>query len=140
MLMDGYLGEPSPFAEGGWLPTGDLGSLDDAGNLHVHGRRSDRIVTGGENVDPVEVEQTLLRCPGVRAACVVGLDDPEWGQRIAALVVADTEIATLERFAAEHLAPHKRPRLWHLAADLPLTPSRKPDRRAAASAIGTKSE
>jgi acyl-CoA synthetase (AMP-forming)/AMP-acid ligase II len=54
----------------------------------VAGRRADRIVTGGENVDPVEVEQALERVPGVRQACVFGLPDPEWGEVVCAAVVA----------------------------------------------------
>lgn len=133
MMMDGYLAEPTPFLEGGWFPTGDLGTLDDRGNLHVVGRRSDRIITGGENVDPVEVERALLACPGVRAVCVAGVEDPEWGERVGALVVVASGVdeATLAAFASEHLAPHKRPRVWRMVQELPLTSSGKPDRRAA---------
>jgi O-succinylbenzoic acid--CoA ligase len=131
-LMDGYLGAPDPFTPDGFFPTGDLGELDARGHLHVRGRRSDRIVTGGENVDPIEVELALARCPGVHAACVVGLPDPEWGDRVAALVVAPgTTEDALDTFARAHLAPHKRPRVYRLVDTIPLTPAGKPDRRAA---------
>ncbi len=135
MLMDGYLAGPSPFVVGGWLPTGDLGALDAEGNLHVTGRRSDRIVTGGENVDPGEVERALERCPGVRAALVVGVNDPEWGERVGALIVGDVSEATVDAWTRAHLAPHKRPRLLRLVPELPLTPSGKPDRPAAARTL-----
>jgi O-succinylbenzoic acid--CoA ligase len=132
MLAGGYVDTPSPFTGDGFLRTGDLGAIDAGGNLHVLGRRDDRIVTGGENVDPVEVERALARCPGVRAACVVGVADREWGERVAALVVAD---GAAERdviaWAHEHLAPRARPRVVRLVAELPLTASGKLDRAAA---------
>ena len=139
MLMDGYLDAPSAFTGDGFLRTGDLGALDEDGNLHVVGRRDDRIVTGGENVDPLAVERVLARCPGVRAACVVGIADREWGERVAALVVADgaTE-RDIVGWAHGHLAPPARPRVVRLAADLPLTPSGKLDRSAARRALASR--
>src|SRR5690606_8955190 len=88
-LFDGYLGMPSPFDAEGWFETGDLGRIDQAGRLHVLARRRDLIVTGGENVYPAEVESALERLPGVRAACVFGVCDETWGQRVVAAVVLD---------------------------------------------------
>lgn len=133
--MDGYLGEP-PLAPDAWVRTGDLGRLDDEGHLHVGGREDDRIVTGGENVDPLAVEDALASHPDVAAACVVGVDDPRWGQRAVALVVPrDPARAPRPEDLAAHLetrvAAFARPREWHFVDALPLGPSGKVDRRAA---------
>jgi o-succinylbenzoate---CoA ligase len=130
-LMDGYLGQP-PITE--WLTTGDHGCLDADGHLHVLGRRTDLIVTGGENVYPAEVEAVLDRLPGVAASLVVGIPDAEWGQRVAALLVTTAPIddTALAAHLAAHLAPHKRPRAIRQVSALPLTPAGKPDRAAAA--------
>jgi O-succinylbenzoic acid--CoA ligase len=83
-LLRRYVGDgapPTPLEEG-WLDTGDLGEIDEAGRLWVHARRQDLILRGGENVYPAEVERVLEQAPGVRAACVFGVEDPEWGQRV----------------------------------------------------------
>ncbi len=112
MLMAGYLGEP-PLTAGNWFDTGDLGEVDDHGCVHIHARRSDLVVTGGENVYPSEVEQALERCPGIRQAGVFGVYDGVWGQIVAAALVAThapPSDATLLRYVNERLAPHKRPR------------------------------
>ncbi|MCZ7685002.1 MAG: AMP-binding protein [Sandaracinaceae bacterium] len=85
--MDGYLDEP-PLAREEWVRTGDLGALDGEGLLLVFGRADDVIVTGGENVDPLAVEEALRAHPEVDAACVVGVDDVRWGQAVVALIVA----------------------------------------------------
>jgi O-succinylbenzoic acid--CoA ligase len=138
-LFSGYLGAPSPFLPGGWFPTGDIGRLDERGRLHVLSRRSDLIVTGGENVYPAEVEQALEALPGVRAACVFGVPDELWGQKVAAALVLDREegadVATVAAGLAEQLAPHKRPRLYaRVPALLYLPGGAKLDRRATAAA------
>lgn len=130
---------PPPLLEGGWFPTEDLGRLDDAGYLHVTGRRSDRIVTGGENVDPREVEGVLLGCPGVRAACVFGVRDERWGEIVgAALVLDDASRASVERVGAyvrSELAAHKRPRLFAPVGRLVLNGAGKVDRRQTAAEV-----
>src|SRR3546814_8810548 len=77
-------GTPVVDAEG-WLHTGDLGDLDD-GVLTVHGRRGDMIISGGENVHPDPVERRLRQHPAIADAAVVGRPDPEWGQRVVAVV------------------------------------------------------
>lgn len=138
----------SAFTEDGWFKTGDVGLLTAGGQLVVDTRKSARIVTGGENVDPVEVEAVLRRHPSVRDACVVGLDDSEWGQRVGAAVewaldpqtesesADDASEATrgwrdqLEAHCRERLAGFKCPRIWHRADTLPKTGSHKIDRRA----------
>ncbi len=121
----------------GELHTGDLGYLDDDGDLWVVQRRSDLIVSGGENVYPAEVEQVLANHPAVSAVCVVGLGDPEWGQQVAALVVADTTLtaADLEGFARQSLAGYKVPRTIRFADALPLTGSGKVSRSAVRDAF-----
>lgn len=140
-LFSGYLpaADRSPFLEGGWFQTGDRGRLDDAGNLHVLGRRTDRIITGGENVDPVEVEQVLERLPGVGAACVFGVPDDEWGEVVCAAIVvggsraaAEREILEAVRALEAVLAPFKWPRRVAFLESLPLNATGKVDRRATA--------
>ncbi len=134
VLMAGYWTEPL-LSPGAWLPTGDLGAIDAQGFLHVHARRHDLIVTGGENVYPVEVENALESCPGVRAAAVFGLPDPTWGQAVAALLVGDPALAgatTLLDHLAGRLAPHKRPRHVGFVDRLPQNRAGKLDRAALA--------
>lgn len=136
-LMTGYLHRPP--LDGRFFDTGDLGQLDEDGALHVLSRRSDLIVTGGENVYPAEVEQALLACPGIAAALVFGVPDATWGARVAAAVVGATaapiDEAALLRALGERLAPFKRPRFWCQVAALPELPSGKPDRRRAAAEL-----
>lgn len=136
-LMTGYLHRPP--LEGRFFDTGDLGQLDEDGALHVLSRRSDLIVTGGENVYPAEVEQALLACPGIAAALVFGVPDATWGARVAAAVVGASagpiDEAALLRALGERLAPFKRPRLLCQIAALPELPSGKPDRRRAAAEL-----
>jgi o-succinylbenzoate---CoA ligase len=119
------------------ITTADLGFLDPSGALHVTGRADDVIITGGENVHPLAVEDALAAAPGVVECCVVGVPDPRWGQRVvAALVLAPG--ATLEpvvAHAARSLAPHQRPRGWRVVARLPRTATGKLDRRAALAAV-----
>ncbi len=138
MLMSGYLGEP-PLVPGAWFDTGDLGELDDEGRLQVHARRTDLIVTGGENVYPAEVEDALAAGPGVASACVFGVPDERWGQLVAAALVAaagaasdDAALAALAAHLAARLAVHKRPRLVAFVNALPTHASGKLDRGAAA--------
>ena len=104
-VMQGYLGQPPT---NGTFHTGDIGYLDADGDLWVVQRRSDLIVSGGENVYPSEVEAVLRQHPAVEDACVVGLPDAEWGQRVGAMVALRpgeslTE-ADLIAFSRERLA------------------------------------
>lgn len=109
--MDCYYGAPEKTAstiEDGWLRTGDLVQMDADGYYYYLGRVDDMIITGGENVYPVEIEETLLTCPGIEDCVVVGLPDEKWGQLITAFVVAqaggfDREEA--EAVAKARLAP-----------------------------------
>jgi O-succinylbenzoic acid--CoA ligase len=134
-LMAGYLGEP-PLVPGAWFDTGDLGEIDAHGCLHVHARRTDLIVTGGENVYPAEVERVLEDFPGVASAGVFGVPDATWGQTVAAALVAERDPpsdAVLVAFLAARLAPHKRPRHVCYVPRLPQTTAGKLDRAALAA-------
>jgi o-succinylbenzoate---CoA ligase len=118
----------------GWLATGDLGELDDQGRLRVTGRKADTIISGGENVAPTEVEAALEAHPGVLEAAVVGRVDPQWGEAVAAIVVARAGAAldeeTLRLHCAERLASYKVPkRIALVAGPLPRTRSGKLLRR-----------
>lgn len=105
----------------GWLRTGDLGCFDEDGFLYIRDRSKDVIITGGANVYPREVEEVLLRHPGVREVAVVGAPDPEWGERVVAFVVAEpgVDAAELDRFCVEHMARYKRPRRYVFLDALP---------------------
>ena len=118
----GYLHRPEATAEafdGGWFRTGDLGEVDADGYLHIVGRSKELIISGGFNVFPREVEDVLRACPGVVDACVVGVPDAEWGERVTAFVVGDTDEATLRAWVAERLVAYKRPRRWERIDDVP---------------------
>lgn len=114
----------------GWLRTGDAGKFGDGGFLHVHGRRDEVIITGGENVHPAEIESALLSHPGIAEAVVVGAPDPEWGERPVAFVVP-RDPGLDERAILTHLegrlARFKIPRLM-IFSQLPSLSSGKPDR------------
>lgn len=107
----------------GWLRTGDLGHLDAEGYLYLLDRRSDLIISGGENVYPAEVEATLLAHPDVEEAGVCGMPDAEWGQVPVAFVRLSGLSATtpddLAAFVATRLARYKAPRRIYLADALP---------------------
>jgi 2-furoate---CoA ligase len=134
--FSGYWNRPDADAKAirdGWYHTGDVGRLDDDGELWVVGRVDDMIVSGGENIHPVEVEDVLARAPGVREVAVVGEPDDRWGERVAAYVVVEEGVSAdeLDAFclASERLARFKRPRAYHLVDDLPKSPSGKILRR-----------
>jgi O-succinylbenzoic acid--CoA ligase len=132
--FSGYLGRPAEtaaaFTEDGWLRTGDLGRLDEAGRLVVVDRRTDLLISGGENVYPAEVEAVLASHPAVAEAGVAGRPDPTWGAvPVAGLVLrpgaADPGDARLRAWCAERLARHKVPAAFRRLEALPLTASGK---------------
>ncbi len=132
-VMRGYLGHPPT---NGTHSTGDIGYLDTDGDLWLLNRRSDLIISGGENIYPAEVEAVLRQHPAVAEAVVIGIPHPEWGQQVAAAVqvkpdhtlTADHLIA----FARQHLAGYKQPRQIVFVAEFPQTASGKIIRRAVA--------
>jgi O-succinylbenzoic acid--CoA ligase len=139
-VMIGYYRRPEATARalrGGELFTGDLGYLDEDGDLWLVERREDLIVSGGENVYPAEVEAVLRGHPALDEVCVVGLPHPEWGQQVTVAVTLRPEAApeaittaTLMEFARPHLAGYKLPRRVVLLPTLPQTASGKIRRNA----------
>ncbi|MCA9894712.1 MAG: o-succinylbenzoate--CoA ligase [Anaerolineae bacterium] len=136
-VMQGYFNNPDATGKtlkNGWLHTGDIGYVDDDGDLFLVQRRTDLIVTGGENVYPAEVEAVLRGHPAVKEAAVIGLDHPEWGQQVAAvLVINDNETVSedeLIKYCRERLAGYKIPRRFVKVGALPQTGSGKIQRGA----------
>jgi fatty-acyl-CoA synthase len=133
VVMQGYYRAPEATAAAidgeGFLHTGDLGSLDEAGYVRIQGRSRDVIIRGGENVYPAEVEDALLLHPDVVQAAVVGVADARWGQQVAAAVQlragAAQSAEALEAHAATRLAHFKVPRRWLFVEAFPLTPNGK---------------
>lgn len=121
-LMAGYANPglvPGDGLDAGWFTSGDCGRLDADGMLHVLGRRDDMLVSGGVNLHPAVVEETLMRFPGLRDAAVTALPDPVWGERVTALVVGEIDLAQLEAWCRAHLAGALRPRRIVRVAVLP---------------------
>jgi O-succinylbenzoic acid--CoA ligase len=129
-LFEGYVDCPGGPDGSGWFATGDRGLIDEDGWVRITGRNSDRIISGGENVDPRKVERALREAGLVDEACVLGLPDADWGEQVAAVVVSHQGDEALARWAGSHLEPHERPRQWRIVERLPRTDSGKPDRRA----------
>lgn len=147
-LMSGYFEDPEATKEAmgtGWLRTGDLGCLDDAGGLRVFDRRSDLIISGGENVYPAEIESVLTAYPGVAEAAVVGRADPEFGARPVGFVVRapstsgqlpdQEEAAAIIDFCRLRLAGYKVPAELFFVDELPRTSSGKVLRRVLAARV-----
>ena len=116
--------------DAGWFSTGDAARLHGNGFLEILDRRSDLIVTGGENVYPSEVEGRLLAIEGVEEACVFGVADEEWGQRVAAAVVlrGPVRLTDLPTLLLQDLARFKVPRQWLELDTLPRAGLSKVDR------------
>lgn len=115
----------------GWLRTGDLGYLDEEGFLYVLDRRSDLIISGGENIYPAQIEEVLLAHPKVVEAGVVGKMDAKWGQVPAAFIVKTDHVTEEEiiRFCEEKLAKYKVPKEVYFLSELPRNASKKLLRR-----------
>jgi O-succinylbenzoic acid--CoA ligase len=128
MLFDGYVGSPR---QGDWYPTADRGRLLPDGTLQVLGRMDETVVSGGVNVPLPAVEQAVRRLAWTRDAAVVGVDDPEWGTRVVAAVVADdaSDLATLRDDLEQlGLARTWAPRQLLVLEELPLLSAGKVDR------------
>src|SRR5580765_7359676 len=126
MLLRAYRDGTDPKDADGWLPTGDLGAFDDDENLLVHGRASELIITGGENVWPATVESVLAEDDDVAEVAVIGRPDAEWGQRIVALVVpaAADRLPSIDRLRArvrEQIGPWAAPKDIEFVTALPRT-------------------
>lgn len=130
LLFDGYFDDEAATAASfvdGWYRTGDRAEQDAEGYLYITGRANDVIRTGGEAVDPAEVEQVLLDHPDIADVAVVGFPDDQWGELVCAVVVARNsrvpELDELRVLCAERLASHKHPRRLEVAPQLPRTPA-----------------
>ncbi len=118
-----------------WYESGDLGELDSAGRLRVLGRVDDVIITGGLKVSSAAVTDGLHRVQGVREAFVVPVPSQEWGQQVAAMVVASCSEAELLAAAGDVLEPHLVPQTVVFVSELPLLGNGKPDRSAILAAL-----
>ncbi len=127
--FDGYTGGGSKEVIDGLMSSGDVGHFDADGRLFVDGRDDDMIVSGGENIFPIEVEELLLTHPGVEEAAVIGVQDPEFGQRLAAFVVrkpgAEISQDDVKDFVKLNLARYKVPREVSFLDRLPRNPTGK---------------
>lgn len=113
---------PEWFVDRDNFPTDDLGFIDEIGNLHIVGRKSNKIITGGENVFPVEVESAILATNLVSDVCVIGLPDNCWGQAVTAVYVPsnlDLEVKLLQKAIEDKLSKFKRPKHWISVERLP---------------------
>jgi malonyl-CoA/methylmalonyl-CoA synthetase len=125
-VFPGYWNRPDAteesFDDEGWFATGDLGSVGEDGYFTISGRAKELIISGGYNVYPREVEEAIEGCPGVSEVAVVGLPDPEFGERVVAAVVRDEPNLTAEKvtsFCREDLASYKKPRQVVFVDELP---------------------
>ncbi len=134
LLFDGYTGGGDKARVGGLMSTGDVGHFDADGRLFVDGRDDDMIVSGGENVFPSEVEDLISAVPGVAEAAVVGVDDEQFGQRLAAYVVLASGAQLGEQELKDHvrrnLARYKVPRDVLFVDELPRNATGKVLKRA----------
>lgn len=131
-IMQGYLGRPQETAaahHGPWFRSGDIGYLDSEGYLFIIDRLKDMIITGGENVYPREVEEALYAHPQVRECAVVGLPDPEWGERITAFLVCAPgerpDPLEIKAFLKARLSAFKVPKSFLVVDELPKSPAGK---------------
>lgn len=132
-IFDGYLDESqneNAFDEDGWFRTGDFGHLNRKGQLFIESRRSDLIITGGENVNPVEIESILNSLERIRESAVVGIPDKKWGQKVTAFVVLDNGEAELDQEQVrtklkESLRGFKIPKEFIILDQLPKTDTHK---------------
>jgi acyl-CoA synthetase (AMP-forming)/AMP-acid ligase II len=116
VVLEGYWNQPEASADalaGGWFHTGDGGIVDDENYVTISDRKKDVIISGGENVSSIEVEDCLYLHPAVAEACVIGVPDEKWGETVKALVVlkpgADASEADLIAHCKERLAGFKSP-------------------------------
>jgi len=127
--ISGEYGGRSDLDAEGWFPTRDLGRLDADGYLYIEGRADDTIIRGGENIAPAEIEDVLVEHPEVTEVAVIGLPDPEWGQRSVAVVVGTVAPDDLTQWAKQRLRSSKTPDAVVVRSELPKTETGKLLRR-----------
>jgi fatty-acyl-CoA synthase len=131
-VLTGYWNNPDATAEaleGGWFHTGDGGSIDEEGYLTISDRKKDVIITGGENVASIEVEDVIFSNPAVAEVAVIGIPDDKWGELVTALIVrAEGQQATEEEIIAHcrgRIAGYKIPKRVEFREDIPRTATGK---------------
>jgi acyl-CoA synthetase (AMP-forming)/AMP-acid ligase II len=137
--MVGYWNMPDETAEllrDGWVHSGDVGTWDEDGYIYIVDRKKSMIICGGENIFPAEVERALSNHPEISEVVVVGVADATWGEVVKAIVVlrpgSTLDAAAVTAFAENQLGSYKKPRIVEFVDALPVTPTGKVDRRAAA--------
>ncbi|MEU6541210.1 AMP-binding protein [Streptomyces sp. NPDC047000] len=135
-----YEGAAGPGGRNGWFATRDRGRLDADGYLFLDGRADDTIIRGGENIAPAEIEDVLLQHPGVQEAAVLGLPDPEWGQRLVAVLVGTGDPEEIRSFAKRRLRSSKTPDTVVFRPQLPRTATGKLLRRTLVAELAEPEE
>ena len=107
--ISGEYGGRSALDPDGWFATRDIGRMDADGYLFIEGRADDTIIRGGENIAPAEIEDVLVAHPGITEAAVVGVPDPEWGQRLVAVVVGAGDPDEIKRWVRTGCVPPRLP-------------------------------
>jgi acyl-CoA synthetase (AMP-forming)/AMP-acid ligase II len=142
--MAGYFGlDESPIDKEGWLHTGDLGRLDDKGNLWITGRSKDMIIRGGENIAPAAIEGELMKIPGVSEAVVFGIPHADLGEEVMAVVVVDGELTAqqIQDQLRGKVASFAVPSRWRLQKEqLPTNDAGKVDKRALSAQVRAELE
>lgn len=132
-IMKGYLNNPQANAEAfwknGWFRSGDIGIFDENGYLFIVDRIKDMVITGGENVYPREVEEILYTHPDVSECAVIGLPDPDWGEKVTAFIVTKSgksiDYMEVKAFLKSQLSPFKVPKEYRIIDELPKSPTGK---------------
>ena len=131
-MMKGYYKDEQKTAQvirNGWFYSGDLGLLDENGEIRVVERKNECINTGGEKVFPLEVEQVIAEHPAVKHVCIIGVPDEKWGETVKAVVVLKPGCQATEKeiidFCKSHLASYKKPTSVEFISVLPRNPSGK---------------
>jgi len=127
--ISGEYGGSSGLDADGWFATRDRGRLDSGGYLFIEGRADDTIIRGGENIAPAEIEDVLLGYPGITEAAVIGVPDPEWGQRVVAVVVGAGDPEEIREWVRKRLRSSKTPETIVFRGELPKTETGKLLRR-----------
>jgi len=131
-VMQGYWNRPEETAQAlrnGWMHTGDAGYMDDDGYVYVVDRLKDMIITGGENVYSAEVENVLADHPAIDSVAVIAVPDPDWGERVHAVVVCkpghSIDLEQIREHCRKSIAPYKAPRSCEVVDALPLSTAGK---------------
>ncbi len=135
--ISGEYGGASALDSDGWFATRDRGRLDAEGYLFIEGRADDTIIRGGENIAPAEIEDVLLAHPGISEAAVLGVPDPEWGQRVVAVVVGEGDPEEIRQWVKQRLRSSKTPETIVFRPELPKTETGKLLRRVLQAELAT---